>query len=431
MKGDYLRLKNFVGIFILLFFYGGIHLYGSDTTQYPDRKSVNKRQLLWNAKAKYGFVLPSNDMVKGGSFDIPTQTWTYSDDRKVTNFVACAMEFHWTLNPVDWRAKAYRNPYLGIGLSMTNYFDDRLGWPWTLYMIYGGRFARINQWLSFDGELNLGYSTNWNHYDRFDNPNNVAIGWKNNIYVSLDLYLRVLLSKYWDVKIGCSFDHFSNGATRMPNRGINMLTPVITLGCRVHDTEETLRDAEPFIKPRLKYRIDHDIWAILSVKQFYFDGTNTFLSTNYVDYRHRIFAFSYAAMLTRSYKYKYGLSLDFLYDESVGSKADYIANPHDNKFYEHVTLGEREDRFSLGVSLKGEIVLPYFSVFANLGYAFLHKNEDLPRFYQMLGVKIQPTGTFFGTMGVRTAYFSKAQFITWGIGYTFRGKEFGTHKDKL
>lgn len=394
--------------------------FASVTSLDLDTIRKNQSQLSWVLKGKYGYVVPTNDLVKGGSYDISTLTWSYSDNQKIENFLSYALEFHWTLKPDDWRAKAYRNPYFGVGLSGVDYFDERLGHPWTLYMIYGGRFARITPWLTFNGELNLGYSTNWNHYDKFDNPNNVAIGWKNNIYVSLDLYLRFLISKHWDAKIGFSFDHFSNGATRMPNRGINMLTPIVTLGYRIHDTEETLMNSAPFEKPRLKYRLEHDVWAMLSVKQIYYDGSYTQLSTNYVDYRHRIFALSYAPMLTRSYKYRFGLSLDFLYDESVGAKADYILNPHDNKYYEYVTLGDKKDRFSLGISLKGEILLPYFSVFANMGYEFIHGNKNLPRFYQMMGVKIQPTGTFFGTMGIRAAYFSKAQFITWGVGYTFR-----------
>lgn len=415
--------------FVILLLLAGFALRGSaaDVSRH-DTLSILKPQLSWVAKAKYGFVLPTNNLVKGRSFDIPSLSWRYSEDWKVENFFAYALEFHWTLKPDDWRAKAYRNPYFGIGLSGTNYFDVRLGYPWTLYMIYGGRFVRITPWLTFNGELNLGYSTNWNHYDRFDNQDNVAVGWKNNIYVSLDLYLRFLLSKHWDAKVGFSFDHFSNGATRMPNRGINMLTPILTLGYRIHDTEEVLQNSTPFVKQRRKYRLDHEVWAMLSVKQIYYNGDNTQLTTQYVDYRHRVFALSYAALLTRSYKYKYGLSLDFLYDESVGAKADYILNSADNKYYEHVTLGEKKDRFMLGISLKGEIVLPYFSVYANMGYDVIHRDKNQPRFYQMMGVKIEPTGTYFATMGIRAAYFSKAQFITWGVGYTFRGKELSSKK---
>ena len=82
----------------------------------------------------------------------------------------------------------------------------------------------------------------------------------------------------------------------------------------------------------------------------------------------------------------------------------------------------------LGISLKGEIVLPYFSVYANMGYDVIHRDKNQPQFYQMMGVKIEPTGTYFATMGIRAAYFSKAQFITWGVGYTFRGKELSSKK---
>ena len=93
--------------FVILLLLAGFVLRGSaaDVSRH-DTLSILKPQLSWVAKAKYGFVLPTNNLVKGRSFDIPSLSWRYSEDWKVENFFAYALEFHWTLKQDDWCAKA-------------------------------------------------------------------------------------------------------------------------------------------------------------------------------------------------------------------------------------------------------------------------------------------------------------------------------------
>lgn len=386
-------------------------------------KDSTARSMSWQIRGDYGMVFSTNDLVKGGHYnpDPANQGWTYNPDDEIRNYSSLGIQYQWGLKKDDWRHAAYRNPYFGVGFHVGNFNDERLGNPFSLYFLYGSEFFRFTKWLSWNGELNLGYSSNWNHYDRFTNQDNVAIGGSNNIHVCLATYLRFLLSDHWDLRLGANFTHYSNGALKMPNRGMNMLDPFLSLGYRINEDRDTPRPS--FKSTRRPYRLDHDFILTTSCRQVYFNMENTNLKTQYVDYLFHVYAFSYAPMFTRSYKYKFGPSLDFKYDESIGARADYVYNEYDEHYYNRVWLGEKKDRFSMGISLKGEVTMPYFAIFANVGYEFWHKDERIPRVYEQIGVKIQPYGNFFGMMGVRAVYFTKAQYITWSVGYTLKGKE--------
>ncbi len=379
-----------------------------------------RRMFSWNLCADYGKVLQTNDFVKGGHFNPQTQEWSYSDERKVENFSAVALQFEWGLRKNDWRRNAYRNPYYGIAFYRADFKDARAGNPFSLYFLYGAEIFQIRRWLTWNYEFNLGYSSHWNHYDKFDNPDNVAIGGSSTVHVGVDTYLQFLIAKHWVAKLGVALTHFSNGAMKNPNRGLNLASPFFSVGYRIN--EDTLTGCQRIKRPRQPYRIDHDFILTASMRHIYFVGTNTRLKTAYVDYPFHVYAFSYAAMFSRSYKYKFGPSLDFKYDESIGAKADYVYNDYDEYEYNRVWKGKAADRFSLGISLKGEIVMPYFSFFTNLGYEFWHKDERSSRFYQQLGIKVQPYGNIFGIVGIRANYFSKAQYICWSVGYTLKGK---------
>ena len=68
-------------------------------------------------------------------------------------------------------------PYYGIGFYSANFFDKKdLGLPFALYLFQGATVRRFNPKWALNYEWNLGMSFNWDPYDPFDNPNNVACG---------------------------------------------------------------------------------------------------------------------------------------------------------------------------------------------------------------------------------------------------------------
>ena len=203
---------------------------------------------------------------------------------------------------------------------------------------------------------------------------------------------------------------------------MNNYAASVALSYSLNDSENRVRRDSSLRVPYVPLHLEHDFSLTRSFRQIYYDGRGTNLSTQYVQYRHPVFAFSYAPMLRWSYRYRCGLSLDFMYDESVGAHADYVMDPADGKMYERVWLGDKRKRFNLGLSAKNELIMYGFSFYLNIGYDIIHGNKSLTRLYEVIGVKIHPRGPLYAGVGVRAAYLSKAQFIAWSLGYNLSGK---------
>jgi hypothetical protein len=371
-----------------------------------DKKKYQHPVLSFNTQG--GLVLPTNDFVRKQTSDII--------------FTSYALKFGYAANGDRWQDYAYGMPYGGIGLYVVNFYNDNnaFGNPFALYAFQGVTLNDYSKALKLKFEWQLGASFNWRPYDPFTNHENVALGSSSNVYVSLNLYASYQIVPRWDVDFGIGMTHSSNGASRLPNNGINLFAPFLELKYNF-DYKPMANGRHSFIPPTVEPRLDYDLLVNISSRQRKFDTTGTKLPSQYIDRSFGVYGISVAPMVVSSYKYKYGASVDFLYDESSQAKAWRAINPIDNKLYDRVELGSFWHRFSLGVSGKGEIVLPNYSIFANFGCNIIQGNSSDKRLYQVIGVKVFLKDNLFGTFGIRASKFSQAQYLYWSLGYTFKG----------
>jgi len=363
--------------------------------------SSDKNPFFFSLKAESGSVFQTNDFVI---------------DEGITGFSSLALKFCHASKGDKWQDYAYGMPYFGVGLYTATFYDQRLGNPISFYLIQGAKIFSFPK-LSFNYEFNLGYSTNWKHYDRFDNPDNIAVGMSENIHVGANLYFKIKPFPRMDANIGFSITHFSNGARRLPNKGMNLAAPYIEVCYNINPPEPHSKPESHLSPPKIEKRLDHDLLLTFSSRQIFY-GTVNGLTTGYVDHNFRVFGLSYASMIVSNYAFKWGPSLEIVYDESGGATAAREIWEADGQYYDRVRLGDVGQRIGIGLSAKGEVVMPYFSLFANLGYNVYHGNPTDKRFYQILGTKFPFYRNFFGTFGIRANHFSKAQFIFWSAGYT-------------
>jgi len=395
-----MQIRYFISIIILLI---PLLLRGEELADsIPSEISSGKNPFFLAVKAESGFVFQTNDFVI---------------DEDIKGFSSLDLKFCHAAKGDRWQDYAYGMPYFGVGLSATTFHDHRLGTPISFYLIQGAQIFTLPL-LSFNYEFNLGYSTNWRHYDRFDNPDNVAVSTSENIHVGANLYLKVKPIPRVDMNIGVSLVHFSNGAQRLPNKGINLAAPYVEICYNINPPEPRSKSELHLLPPKVKRRIDHDILLTFSSRQISYSTDGTGLTTGFVDHNFRVMGLSYASMFVRSHTWKWGPSIEIVYDESGGSTAWREIWEVDGQYYDRVALGKMEQRFNVGLSAKGELVMPYFSLFANVGYDVYHGNPRDRRLYQILGTKFRFHRNFFGTFGIRANHFSKAQFIFWSAGYT-------------
>ncbi len=390
-------------ILIITLFIPSLLLRGEETADSAQIDTSSSRIPFFLAvRAGSGFVFQTNDFV-------------INED--ITGFSSFDLKFCHASKGDRWQDYAYGMPYFGVGVSAMTFRDHRLGNPVSFYLIQGAQMFSVLS-LSFNYEFNLGYSTNWNHYDRFDNPDNIAVSKRENIHVGANLYLKIKPVRHIDMNFGVSLAHFSNGGQRLPNKGMNLTAPYIEICYNINPPEPHLKSKPHLLPPKIKKRIDHDLLLTFSSRQISYSTDGTGLTTGFVDHNFRVVGLSYAPMFVHSYSLKWGPSIEIVYDESGGATAWREIWEVDGQYYDRVALGDVSKRINVGLSAKGELVMPYFSLFANVGYDVYHGNPNDSRFYQILGAKIRFHPNFFGTFGIRANHFSKAQFIFWSAGYT-------------
>lgn len=367
------------------------------------RKYRRKLPLILSGKFTYGTVFRSNDFVK---------------DYGISRYKTGTLKFAIGSLGDRWQDIAYGMPYYGFGVSVTGFNGSgRLGYPISVYLLQGATITSITKKLLFNYEFNLGFAAGWKPYDPFDNPDNVAVGASVNIHVGVIPYLKWMLTEKLDINLGVEFTHYSNGASRMPNKGLN-LGGVFIEASYNFNRENVKKRYNPNLRPpEYDTNWKSEFLFNISTRQVTV-GTAEGVPSKYIDRNFTVLGFSYALLRAPHYRFRYGLSADLMYDESAGVTAAREKNPHDDKWYDRVKKGKMHERFALGISAKGELVHQGYSIFGNLGYDIIHGNKSDHRFYQVIGVKIYLRDNLFGTFGIRSTYFSKAQFLYWSLGYT-------------
>lgn len=365
-----------------------------------------KLPLFLNLKLSGGGVLQTNDFVSG--------------EGAIPFYSSASLKFGISSVGNRWQDIAYGMPYYGVALYGADFGSRRsdLGNPVSLYLLQGAVLTKISRRLTLNYEWNLGMSMGWKPYDPFDNHQNVAIGSDVNVHVGLGLYFKWYVNHWLDLHFGADLTHFSNGAQKMPNKGMNMYSGYIEASFNFNRSK-TMSEFDPsLVPPRYEKHFVSDIYATISSCGIQMDTTGTNLPSQYVDHKFKVIGLNYSLMRAANYRYRYGVGLDLVYNESGGASAERKLNPLDNRWYDVVYYGRGKERFSVGATVKGEVVLPGYSIFANLGWQLYRGNKREKNFYQIIGVKVYLKENFFGTFGIRANHFSKAQYLFWSLGYT-------------
>lgn len=393
---------------VLLLFILGVY-----TGTLSGQVSKEQRQKFVSANYTYGTVFQTNDFVSG--------------ENRIPAYQSYSVRYGFTSKTQSLYDYVYGLPYWGVGLYKIDLFGRKrdFGSPLSIYLLQGARLAQFSDRLKINYEWNLGLSFNWNHYDQFTNPHNIAIGASSSVHISGSIYLKWIASQYFDFNIGLSATHFSNGKSNTPNYGLNMAGAFFgiaysfdraTIVPKKYVGDETL----DFTK-----RTDQEITFTVSRRTIELDTLNNTLVYKYPDRTFRVYGLGYAVVFVPHPRYKWGPSLDVIYDESGGVFAKRERDPITHTMVDRIYLGQFQDRLVIGASLMGELSMPYYSIFAHLGYDLIRSRKYHPedsRLYQVLGAKIYFNHFIYATFGIRATRVSSAQFLYWSLGYRIKGR---------
>lgn len=304
-------------------------------------------------------------------------------------------------NPVHDYGLLYSNPIYGIGIYSSTFNTSVIGKPYAVYGFFQAPFlTQRKHAIEFDYRIGLGLSGNFTPYDEEQNPLNLLIGSKNNVFIDFGIQAQYSITPHLKGGIGLSFHHFSNGALQMPNKGVNLIPITASL------TYQQKPDSKHIYKsPITPFPTDWHVHMSygFGFKQFDKEDKNHHFKSTISLYASRFV----------NHKWQLGGGVDIFYSDTGNKK----------KF-----AGERykkmSSQFSGGPSLYfAHVLQPRLILTGNMGY-YLHKqkfNGEVTRTFLRAGFRYYVFKNIHAGISIK-AHMGKADYIEWTTGYTFGRK---------
>jgi len=358
---------------IFLFFYalwtGMVH--GQDTSFV--------KSLYADADFYYGFVIAHHDEMKRFA------------PHNVTSFeVNIGRQ---TTGKHDWE-QYYHYPSYGIGYFFSDFHNKKVlgvthaGFGYMNFYF----FRRRNFYLT--SKISLGLSYFGTIYNKETNPINSAIITHLNVYFSIALKANIRLFKRLYLTTGASIAHFSNGAVKIPNYGLNLMNG--NIGLRYYIKQRDMIFNKHSITPPYK-GLNLTFIGSAGILQRVKDGPQYFSST-----------FTLHATKQLGYKNDIGLGADLFYDESVKPELERLNKPT-SFFY----------TMRLGMYASTSVIIDRLSFFFNTGVYLYYQTKPKKPFYFRVGLRYRVIHHLHLNVSVK-AHMGVADYVEWGLGYSIK-----------
>ncbi len=349
-----------------------------------------------------GHVFATNNFLRG----------TNAEAAKISNYQTYSLKYsHQTTGDKYWE-QLYRYPDWGIGIYLADFYNkEEIGYPIALYGFIDAPFHRWKR-LSFNYELGFGAAFNWKSFNPITNQYNISIGAGESFFIDAGLNLQYDLDQRLELITGVSLTHFSNGALKKPNFGINTVGPKI--GIRYNFNKDIQFQSRPI--PVFKAQNELSISAFGGAKNVIFDSLNVDVIEKYEGVYYPVFGISTVFDRQISRKSKIGLGMTISYDGSVNAQAAVDNNevdPLDVPAAEKLMISIYPS-YELVVNRESLVMQPAFYL-----YRKKFKNQS-PGFFQRIGIKYNITDDLFAGLILRDYAFHVSDFIEWTIGYRIK-----------
>ena len=297
-------------------------------------------------------------------------------------------------------------PSLGITLFYSDFGNDsiaaELGKAFALYPFITFPFTP-NEKSKLTFKLGVGLSYLTNKFDPKENYHNYAIGSHVNaaINLSFEYRQRIVERLHWVSSIGLT--HFSNGATRSPNMGINIFSVSTGLSWYLLPPKDHI---DKKLRPR-NYL-------------FEFDGKRHFVT----DYQYTCGIKDMSQQYgTHQYFFVHDLAANFMFELSERDRLGVgLEMVYDNS--DKITRPDWDLYLKLAFMLSYETMLDRVSFMLNIGLrnnVALNSHDFGLLFYQKVAARYYFTDNLFATIAF-TTYDIRADFISVGVGYHIQHK---------
>ncbi len=332
--------------------------------------------------AHYGFILPHHGsmqyLIEGHTpgFELNYIKPTHGEKK-------WQRIYHYPEIGVNLFYIALSNPtQLGDGMAISPFINFNLN--------HGKRFHLKMRWTT-----SVGYMTK--KFDRLENHKNTVIGSHFNMYANLRFNADYDLTDKLRIEMGLGMSHFSNGASSMPNLGINI--PTLDLGLGYHfNTKNVKLVLDTFSIPAKTSRLAFYAGA----------GVNSIDPPGSQRYG--------AYTLSANYERKRGNKNRWSGGAEISFNSSYIA-----EFRQDTTVHMTSDLQNLQVGIKAGYALIIGRLFIPIemgGYIYSMKKSNGPLFHR-IGTRVQVNDHLVVGVTLKT-HWAKADFFELCLGYTLK-----------
>ena len=368
----------------------------ADSSKYPKSIHLNYQ---------FGKVIHTHAFVKG---DNP-------NNEPYNLFQAFSVQYGIRTNGKKLWQQLYGYPVWGVGLFHIRFFNDtEFGKPFAIYSYINAPFKRWNNW-SINYEVAFGLSFNWKSHELLENGYYYPIGSNLTVFIDFGINSTIRLARNLDLNVGINYTHFSNGAVKLPNLGINVFAPRIGIQYIFNERPEYIsQDVPKYIK-----EWEWLITASPSVRQVgfeYIDNDDTLAKA----FNYGVFTISTGVNRQFSHMIKFGGGIDFSYNEAYAAKVTMTDGTPEKATYSF------NDKFLIGIFPSFELVINNLTILIQPGYYIYRQkveNAETPTTYQRVGIRYYILKHFVAGVNIRAYNFSKADFVEFNFGYSLRWKK--------
>ena len=339
---------------------------------------AQKQNLGISLVPQVGFLMPhraaiahlNTGHILGGQFNVVIQTNGESKWHHDFNFPRIELNaFYYDLGAPDILGKAF-------GVSSGIYLP----------------FFNYNGW-SAGSSLALGIGWLTKHYDKVSNPKNNAIGSNLNALVNIGIRIeKQFLNNSFGLEL--SMMHLSNGATRLPNLGLNL--PLLSFNY-THFLK-SLKYKATFIDENAGYSMKN--WRfhtqfIGSVKQIYPTGGSTYGVVALTNYFH------------------FGVKPKFIIEGGL----DAIYNQSIIKY--NTESSDRINNFQLGIYTAYVLPIHKIEFLIAMGRYIIDPLDPGGKWYHKFGGRFQITERLWGNFTIKS-HWAKADYFEYGLSYRWK-----------
>jgi hypothetical protein len=287
----------------------------------------------------------------------------------------------------------YHYPNIGLSIFYTNMANNKYTGSASASLAYiQFPYARFRK-SQFNFKLALGPGWVEKKFDRVNNYKNLVTGTHLNAAIQLTQSYAIELTPKQQISFGICLTHFSNGAFRLPNLGVNLAGLQFGYHYKFNEVRKPLLDTNKFER-KLNYIFAYSC----GLKQVYpVLGKQYFLSN-----------FSVAVFNNYKEKGSVGVLFDLFKDDSVINQMRYDTDSSNNN----------KTNLQVGIGGVYEIAIDRFTIPLAAGFYVYNNYKVLPVMYLKFALNYYITKNIHVSFNLKSHY-AKADYFTYGVGYRF------------